>query len=407
MNYHNNIYYLKLILLYNKIIIKNINMSYLIFDRLPIEMRMMVFDHLVIDKSILGKLCLTSYNWQIITQNSYTWKLWITSLLGKENGIKWCRHSIIYGTHINDPLLHVQLAPADIISNRLKTLLFKKFLFILHNNKQRFVPSKWLEILCHIGNLQAIKLLHSSYRLTLRNIRDSDYYPFIRACGKGHLSTAQWLASTLHMTAQDARLAHNKALRMAAKYGHLSIVQWLCANFNFTIDDIRDNEIVIESCENGHLLLLKWLHSTFHLTAEDARYDDNWSLLLACQNGHLLTAIWLHETFHLTTADARTDNSFALRQACTCGHLDVVQWLHNTFDFIESDFRDDEFDAFMTACSCGYLVMAQWLNGIFPVAKENAPNVNSYIIYIISINKRMRRTHMVEWLLETFNIDPE
>ncbi len=161
-------------------------MARLIFDQLPIEIRMMVFDHLVADKSILGKLCLTSYNWNIITQNSYAWKLWITSLLGKEKGIKWCKNYYLYGTYINNPVLQVQLAPADIISNRLKTLLFKKFLFILHNNNKRFALSKWLKILCHVGNLQSIKLLHTSYHLTLCDIRNSDYYPFITACSKGH-----------------------------------------------------------------------------------------------------------------------------------------------------------------------------------------------------------------------------
>ena len=99
------------------------------FDNLPIEMRMMVFDHLVTDKYSLGTICLVSHNWRIITQNSYSWKLWINALIGKKSQPEDIKYILGQAENIFYPIYDIQFALNDIVPHRVKTLLTKKFLF--------------------------------------------------------------------------------------------------------------------------------------------------------------------------------------------------------------------------------------------------------------------------------------
>ncbi len=103
------------------------------FDNLPIEICMMVFDHLVTDKPSLGTICLVSYNWKTITQNSYAWKLWIYAKMG-ENTI--CGKIMMYDYESSpppifrptNPLLCMYLVPDNLLSIHIKKSLVKKFL---------------------------------------------------------------------------------------------------------------------------------------------------------------------------------------------------------------------------------------------------------------------------------------
>ena len=103
------------------------------FDNLPIEICMMVFDHLVTEKSSLGTNCLMSYNWKTITQNSYAWKLWIYAKMG-ENTIYGKIMMYKYESsppHIfrpDNPLLFMYLVPDNLVPIHTKKLLVKKFL---------------------------------------------------------------------------------------------------------------------------------------------------------------------------------------------------------------------------------------------------------------------------------------
>ncbi len=63
-------------------------MNCLVFNQLPIEMRMMIFDHLVTDRRDMGTSCLVSYDWRRIVQDSRSWTLWIKSKMGKEISAK-------------------------------------------------------------------------------------------------------------------------------------------------------------------------------------------------------------------------------------------------------------------------------------------------------------------------------
>ena len=56
-------------------IISRLTICRITFSYLPVEIQMMVFNHLYPDKQSLAHICLTCYNWKTITQNSYSWQL--------------------------------------------------------------------------------------------------------------------------------------------------------------------------------------------------------------------------------------------------------------------------------------------------------------------------------------------
>ncbi len=80
------------------------------FDYLPIEMRMMIFDHLVTDEYSLGTICLISHNWRIITQNSYAWKLWVNAIIGKKSQPGDRFYILGRNDYIFDPIYDIQFA---------------------------------------------------------------------------------------------------------------------------------------------------------------------------------------------------------------------------------------------------------------------------------------------------------
>ncbi len=172
----------------------------MIFGTLPIEIQMMVFDHLVINKILLGIICMVSHDWKTMTQASYAWKLWILSMLGKEKAIKELT-ILNVDNHLtiakDNPLFHAQFAPnglafgetvrgwdlrsptpIDQVSNRVKNILFKKFVYVLELNSD---PLQWLDvnnnhinwfqIMCGTGNMDSLKLLHKTFNITKENVQ--------------------------------------------------------------------------------------------------------------------------------------------------------------------------------------------------------------------------------------------
>ena len=253
------------------------------FGNLPIEMQMMFFDHLVTDKISLGKVCLVSDDWKTIMQNSYCWKLWKLSMLGKDKarGLMVVNYPIRMNIAIDNPIFHVQFAPIDQVSNRVKNLLFTKFLYVLGLNSHPLYRLKvnndhlsWFQIMCLTGNIDGAKLLHRIFNITKENVQANHNLAFIWSCGNGHLSIAQWLHETFHLTSEDAQAKDNLAWVDACNGGYIEVVEWLYSTFQSTFDaESWGNIIYVMTLAYINLVdkhvnvnIKSWMEKTFGFT---------------------------------------------------------------------------------------------------------------------------------------------
>ena len=303
------------------------------FDHLPVEIRMMIFDHLVINKYSLGIICLISHNWKTITQNSYAWKLWVNAILGRKYDMALDIISDSYKIFFN-PIYDVQFVPDNILSTRVKILLTKKFIFSFFDNADiNDVKSKILAIwhsLFVTGNLQLIQMLQKIFNITTDDARDMNNYALRLVCRCGNLSILKYLYTTFYLTVDDARSYNNYALRYACENGHIEVIKCLYTMYKLTTDDARytDNITLRLASANGYLPIVKYLRTAFNLTTDDARAKNNSSLCLASANGHLEVVKYLHSAFSLTIDDARANDNSSLRFASQNGHLSVIKYLH-------------------------------------------------------------------------------
>ena len=300
------------------------------FDHFPVEIRMMVFDHLVTEKISLGTICLVSHNWKIITQNSYAWKLWINAYIGKKTqlALEYVNDDWDWGVKNRTyPIIYVQCVPHDILSNHSKMLLVKKFLFsFLKNNDIKH--SIWSSMTAGVnGKDDKIEILYVWRKL-------------IYTCN--NVKLLQIFQKYFNITADNVRADNNRALLVTCSNGHLEVLKYLHIQFGLTTADARDDHIpaLTISCENGHLEVVEYLHKAFKLDADDARFNLNEALRIACKYGHLLVVKYLHIKFGLDDNDARAINNCALRWACRESHWDIIDYLHEDFELTAADAND-------------------------------------------------------------------
>ncbi len=306
------------------------------FNHLPVEIRMMIFDHLVTDKSSLGTICKVSYNWKTIIQNSYAWKLWVNAIIGKNSQPKDKFYILSNINPIINPIYDIQLAPNDMVSNHVKTLLTKKFLFYFLDSEK--IRKKVLEIwygLFFMNNLQLIQLLQKSFYITADEARAKTNYALRLASANGHLEVVKYLHTQFELTADDARAGNNISLIHASAYGHLEVAKYLHSAFHLTTDDARSqgNAALSIASQNGHLLIIEYLHKQFNLTADDVRTQNNHALCLASKNGHLAIIKYLNNKFDLKfDVGTRIGYNLAINQAIIYGHLDVIKHLYDGYN---------------------------------------------------------------------------
>ena len=99
------------------------------FPSLPLEMRTMIFDHLVSDREALATACLVSYGWHAAAQYSHAWLLWAAAHL------TW-----IEGKGLTYVCPVMAMLGATFLSDRRKTQLFRTFVFRLYASDDRKTP---------------------------------------------------------------------------------------------------------------------------------------------------------------------------------------------------------------------------------------------------------------------------
>ncbi len=416
-------------------------MNRLIFDQLPVEIRMMVFDHLVTDKKILGTICLTSYNWMTITQNSYSWTLWVKSLLGRKNSKKWSKkfsrfsHESWSTTYFKNPVFNVQFAPEDQVPNRVKNLLFKKFVFIFENkdaqNKQ-IKSSEWFQILCCAGNLPSLRLLHNCFPITVEAANYKKKYAFRKACAIGYLAVVKWVYSIFYTTYKnDTQTCTNEQFLLdihydyfnencfhtcnncefreavfdACSHNHLEVAKWLYPRANPTahhpVDGIVLTSTFVEVCEKDYLSVAQWMHTAFKLTIDNIATDKDCAFTSTCIDGNLRFAQWLHTTFNITLKTIRAKDNIALGNACVKGNFFMIRWLCYAFDFITDDLCDYRNSAFNAMFINGNLEIIRWLHSKYSFTDNHVKSNGYYVIYLAC---KHDDPAVFEWIFSTFNI---
>ncbi len=289
------------------------------FDHFPIEICMMVFDHLVTDKMSLGTICLVSHNWKTITYASYAWKLWIYAKMGENTPlVEWYmdEHIIKHMT----PVVYAQCVSQNIISHHFKMVLAKKFMFSFIDHMgdvKKFILNIWHDLI-FTGNVQLLQLLQKKFNIT----------------------------------ADDARARHNWAIRMACEYGQAGVLEYLHKTFDLTKEDARTekNYALRVACTNGYIKIVQYLHRQFGLDTDDARDHNNYALIFACNNGHVSIITYLHYQFGLTAIDARDKNNHALRCICDADNEKplVIKCLHDLFGIGVIDYLQSEYGFHIT-----------------------------------------------------------
>ena len=296
------------------------------FDHLPVEICMMVFDHLVTDVISLGTICKVSHNWKTITQASYAWKLWIYAKIGKNKAKK-------YITEETQPcfnvLFSVQCVPDDVPSNYFKMLLTKKFLFCFLENinsigAREHMFMLWYGLIFTSNNIQLLQLLQKIFDITVDISRAMDNKAFHYSCANGKLDILKYLHTGFGLTIVDARENRNNAIRSASDNGHLDVVKYLHTHFGLDADDARSagNYALHLACSNGHLPIVEYLHTGYGLDTNDARSDDNCALRWVCENAHWSIVDYLYKGFGLTAADAH----------------EAINWLRIKADYDSIDY---------------------------------------------------------------------
>ena len=340
-------------------------MNRLIFDQLPVEIRMMVFDHLVSSKTILGKLCLTSYNWKTITQNSYAWKLWIKSLLGKKRSQKWANALCWPNIYIWNPVFNVQFAPENQVSNRVKNLLFKKFVYMFKSEgvqDKRFEPRGWFRILSKVGNFKSLLLLWNRYSLDVEDVIFSNDYTLLELCAICNLEALQWVYYNFYANdINNIQICHN------CISGNSECEDRICDNCKF-------REALYSACENNNMAGAEWLYNTLNYDLISIRNDVTFTFAKICGCGYLPMAKWMHLTFGLTMDNIHGEGFCAVVASCKFNQLEVLQWLYTTFNFTLNDMRNLENSALFHACQGGYVNIVRWLCSTFEYTIDDARN---------------------------------
>ncbi len=372
------------------------------FDHLPVEIRMMVFDHLVTDKFSLGIICLISHNWRIITQNSYSWKLWVNAIIGKKSQ-PGDRFNVLkqFGQDykIFDPIYDIHFAPNAIVSNHIKIVLTKKFMFSFLNHND--ILKLWY-CLFPTGNLQLIQVLQKIFHITENDLRGKQNHPFRWSCRNGHINVVKYIHKEFELTIDDVRAIDNYAFRTACGNGHLEVVKYIHNVFHFTIDDVlvSDNYAFCTACGNGHLKVIKYLHTVFGLTTDNVR-EDYYVIRNACGNGHVEVIKYLHTEFGLIADDVRLNNNHAMRMASDNGHLEVVKYLHTNFNLTGDDARIGYDAAINGAIMGGHLTVVKYLH------EANNFCVVDNFPFRYSYKHAVERGHwdVVEYIRTEFNIN--
>ncbi len=390
-------------------------MDHLVFNQLPIEMRMMIFDHLVSDEETLGKSCLVSYDWRRIVQDSYSWTLWLKSMFGAKKSQEWAKHHSLHrhwpNAYIWNPVFNVQFALEDQVTTHLKTLLFKKFVFVFKSEgvqDKQFEPREWFQILCGADNLQGLQLLHTRFPINIDNTSSDGMRLFRDVCSDGHLEVVQYVYSIFYATTNDnVQTCNNidlrEALHNACFHNHHLVAQWLYSTFNFTNDFIRNGiaSTFVTVCTQGYLSMAQWMHSTFDLTIDDTYEDGECAFADSCEYGQLAVLQWLHSTFSITLDFMRESENAALASACEHGYLAVVRWLCSTFEFTTDDARNDEFNAFHTGFIGGNLEIVQLLHSTFQFSINDVRSSYYHALDMACIHEDPA---LVEWICSTYQL---
>ena len=369
-------------------------MSYIILSDLPIEIQMMVFNHLYPDKQSLAHICLSGYNWSTIAQNSYSWQLLQQGFNSRKQPKLLLPELSEYeiSTEIMKKPLFCVIFNDDVNDQRLSIFFRDYFMLTEERYRQKFCY-EWLYAACFKGRLILVKSLYKLYNYTKKDINSNENTAFQLACLTGHLILARWLHSTFQLTSYDAwdnnnwvgeqssqplnvspKAKHFGAFTKSCSNGYLTVAQWLYSTFHFTLADMEEDYILpfMLSCDNGHIATAQWLYSTFNISVADIK--DSWTLQSACGGGHLFVVQWLHSICHFTTDDIMVGHNDAFKGACINGNLELAQWLYSTFQ-LTSIGRNSINIAFMHVCCRGYLLLAQWLHSTF---KLNIDDVQSF-----------------------------
>ena len=157
-----------ILIFFYKYIVKYFSMAQygptkLYFSGLPIEMQMMIFDHLVQDETSLATVCLVSHNWKTITYASSAWKL----LIDGHNSKDLAKDFLVYLESFNMPVgismslenlkpILCAIFNKDINDHRL-LCYFRKFFFVYETENINYV--EWIYSTCYAGRLPILKNL--------------------------------------------------------------------------------------------------------------------------------------------------------------------------------------------------------------------------------------------------------
>ena len=177
-----------------------------------------------------------------------------------------------------NPLFGLQFSLIDQVSNHVKNVLLKKFAYILEvNNNYVYL----FQILCHIGNIDMLKLLNKTFNITKENVQANYNLAFLFSCANGHLLIAQWLHETFNLTSRDVRFINNRIFISTCLGGYVDVAEWLYSTFQLNLDigsiDIRIEMKAMYNTirDDNHIQMKAWLEKTFGFNDDDIYIIDD------------------------------------------------------------------------------------------------------------------------------------
>ena len=86
---------------------------------------------------------------------------------------------------------------------------------------------------CRFGNIGLAQWLIAIFKITIKEVRESEFQPFCEACAGGCLETVRWVVSHFRLTQEDVTANDNRALVFAINGDCESVVKWFHANYKW------------------------------------------------------------------------------------------------------------------------------------------------------------------------------
>ena len=226
------------------------------FDHLPVEMCMMVFEHLVEDYLALATIRLVSRDWCCIMNGSRAWTLLWESQYNQCS--KSPPESLDYdmgGTH---PVLRVQHSFR--LNNHTKLMLLKLYWFNLPpamRSGHRLVIFKHL---LTAGNVMALEYLDRKQLFVEFPARHNHNYLLYMACRYSSIPVIEWFVNKYDLTSADVldtkRCPGYAFERRNAFYGAFgfkltAVLKWLVVRFRLSATDVNAGGKVVRDCSYG------------------------------------------------------------------------------------------------------------------------------------------------------------